>query len=173
MTRLLFILFLLTGINGCKQDEKPFIKKEVTPISPNKKQPIVTPRFYLYKFLSLDSVSNSDYYFDGPEIDSITIDRFKFNAIYLECYKAHVQIDNYSFLQKRDYSEYQSISAIHTRHSVLVDGKKVSFNGKGSIGCRAVPESTLVSIDSKLYSLYSDYNLFGRLIILESITPIK
>ena len=130
-------------------------------------------RHQLISINNIDSISDADNNFRNYKIDSIFIQKMNFNGIYLSCLKAVVRKEIYQYLNEIDSKEYESIMNIHTQHEILIEGNKYSFNAKGSIGCRSIPESPFVSIGSKLYSLYSDHNLIGRLIILESITPIK
>ena len=133
-----------------------------------------TARFKLSSFNGFDSVANSDFYFMGSDIDSISIKKMRFEAIYLNCFKALLQNENYKFLKTHNAVEYKTIMAIHTRHMLLVNGTEYSFNGKGSMGCwRNIPESTSVSVNSKVYSLFSNRKHLGKLVILESIKKVK
>jgi hypothetical protein len=169
--KFLISFFLISFLAFCQKSDKTHLSKKSTRDNiPNLKiDPIKTHQFASIN--SIDSITDSDNYFRDYKIDSIFIKKLNFNGIYLSCFKAVVGKEIYQYLKGIDSTEYESIMKIHTQHELLIEGNKYSFNATGSMGCRSIPESTLVSIGSKLYSLYSDHNLVGRLIILKSITP--
>jgi hypothetical protein len=127
----------------------------------------------LSTLLGIDSVSDADNYFVGKEVDSISISKLHFEAIYLTCFKAVVRYELYAYLKNRFPLEYNAIKTIHTQHSISVDNKVFSFNAIGSYGCHSIPESSLVAVDSKVLSLFSKNNHLGKVIILDSIIKIK
>lgn len=169
--KLIFSFIFISFLAFCqKSDKTHFSKKSTCDTIPIFKIDSIRTH-QLASINGIDSITDADNYFKDYKIDSIFIQKLNFNGIYLSCLKAVVRKEIYQYLKGIDSTEYESIMEIHTQHEVLIEGNKYSFNAKGSIGCRSIPESTLVSIDSKLYSLYSDHKIVGRLIILESITP--
>lgn len=174
MRTYLFLCLLIFVLFACQNENKMEIHEKKAGDSLACGQSLDTARFTLSSFLGLDSVANSDFYFMDSVVDSITTEKLAFEATYIYCYKALVHQANYRYFQTRDPSEYKSIMAIHTEHLLVVNGKEYSFNGKGDIGCsRSIPENTMVSIDSKVYSFFSNRKGLGKLVVLESIEKIK
>jgi len=133
---------------------------------------IISSKLNYHSICGIDSVVKADYVFADFLIDSITVRRHVFNAVYLYCFKGMIQPQNYRFFKNRQPDEYQRINDIHTAHLLNFGSNDFSFNGFGSIGCFSVPESTMVSVKSKVYSLFSGNKFMGRVIFLESITTL-
>ncbi len=168
----IFILCLLFSILFCQRHKQSNGNKAI-PIDLMQEYSRPTTKDHgLSTLLGIDSISDADNYFMGKEVDSISISKLHFEAIYLTCFKAVVRHELYTYLKSRFPLEYNAIKTIHTQHSISVDGKVFSFNAIGSYGCHSIPESSLVAIDSKVLSLFSKNNLLGKLIILESVNKI-
>ena len=169
----LLILFFLVTVIFCQQPEKNVDKKPYRFDSTLNSSKHASAEFKLSSLLSIDSITDADNYFTNVDIDSIAINSLHFDAIYLTCFKAVVNYHIYQYLKEHFPSEYNSILAIHTQHSILVDGHEFSFNAKGSYGCRSIPESSKVVIDSKVFSFFSENKHLGKLVIIESIERHK
>lgn len=88
----------------------------------------------------------------------------------MTCFKGVIRLQNYQYLKIFDSSEYKAISKIHTAHTLIIENKEYSFNGKGKIGCMDdIPESTFVTVNANVYSFYSKKINLGQFIILNSI----
>jgi len=173
MRFVILILCLLFSMLSCQKHKQSSDNKTIpTELKMESPRPN-TKEQGLFTLLGIDSVSDADNYFVGKEVDSISISRLHFEAIYLTCFKAVVRYELYDYLKNRFPQEYRAIKTIHTQHSVSVDSKILSFNAIGSYGCHSIPESSLVAVDSKVLSLFSKNIHLGKLIILDSIINIK
>ncbi|MCX7727518.1 MAG: hypothetical protein N2053_11805 [Chitinispirillaceae bacterium] len=120
-----------------------------------------------YSLLGMDSIARSDYFFVDYIIDSISTKKIIFDAIYLECFKGNIHLNNFNYLMKTDISDYRAISNSHTAHFLIVDKIGFPFDGKGNIRCFA--ESTKVEVKATVYSFFFNKKGLGKFIILDSI----
>lgn len=167
--RIYFVLILLffCGCHGQKRNEKD-TNQAVDTVSSSKISNAEKSNFY--SILGIDSVAQADYVFIDFTIDSIAISSRAFEAIYLYCFKGSIHKENYKILETLNPTEYNEIVKIHTSHLLNAYGKEFSFNAKGNIGCwENIPESTIVDVEAKVYSLFSSKKSIGKFIILESI----
>ena len=169
-----FLTFFILLFISCQSHEKSDAHQKAVPKSPAYKQNNISSQYLYFSLSGMDSIVETDNFFVNSTIDSIAIEKLGFIAVYLYCFKGGIHEQNYHYLKKNNPVEYNALTAIHTAHLIIVNGQEYSFNGKGSIGCwRTIPESTRVSIDSKVYSLFSKRKQLGKLVVLESIKKAK
>jgi hypothetical protein len=127
-------------------------------------------RSSFHSIWGIDSIVKSNYVFVDSVIDSISISRHVFKAMYLSAWKGMSYIQYFHMLKASNPVEYNAITNINTAHLLLIDGREYLFNGKGDItGSKQIPESTTVVVDASIYSLYSQGTVLGKYVILDSI----
>lgn len=128
-----------------------------------------TTQASFFSFWGIDSIVKINHTFFDT-IDSITIGKSTFEAIYLTSHKGGANITWFDHLKATHQDEYTSISNIHTAHALEINNASFSFNIKSNAHpSKEIPESTKVSVAASVYSLYSKGKRLGRTIIIDSI----
>ena len=119
-------------------------------------------------FLGIDSIAVFDKSIQDTIVDSIDTRKITFDAKYIGCFKAKVKKWLYKTLESTAPDKYSQILKITTDHEIFKDGTSYHFHGLHSIDCDYSKNSDII-ITSTLYTLYSNSNLLGRILIIDSI----
>lgn len=122
-----------------------------------------------YSFWGIDSIVKINHTFFDT-IDSITISKSTFEAVYLTSHKGRANTAWFDCLKAAHPDEYASISNIHTAHALEINNTPFSFNTKSNVRHSiTMPEIAKVSVAASVYSLYSKGKRLGKTIIIDSI----